>query len=126
MNIWAPSPASRCAARIAGAASIWRKRWCDYETAKARTAPTAAVPAPRRTEQPYATGSAIVVEHDAARLDPAVWGTETSMTAEAASLRTAPVQREENGMRVFFLEHDHTRTPRPVPSGMALPGLTRT
>lgn len=80
----------------------------------------------RRTEQPYATGSAIVVEHDAARLDPAVWGTETSMTAEAASLRTAPVQREENGMRVFFLEHDHTRTPRPVPSGMALPGLTRT
>lgn len=56
---------------------------------------------PRRTEQPYATGSAIVVEHDAARLDPAVWGTETSMAAEAASLRTAPVQREENGMRVF-------------------------
>nr|WSU77285.1 hypothetical protein OG499_31930 [Streptomyces anulatus] len=59
------------------------------------------MPAPRRTEQPYATGSAIVVEHDAARLDLAVWGTETSMTAEAASLRAAPVQREENGMRVF-------------------------
>lgn len=36
-----------------------------------------------------------------AELDPAVRGTETSMTAEAAPLRTAPVQREENGMRVF-------------------------
>ena len=50
--------------------AIWRK-WCDYETAKAREAKTAttAVPAPRRSEQPYATGSAIVVEHDAARLD---------------------------------------------------------
>ncbi|MFG2407101.1 multiprotein-bridging factor 1 family protein [Streptomyces brevispora] len=218
--------------------AIW-KRWLDFETAKARTSPMAAVPAPRRVEQPYATGSAIVVEHDAARLDydgrlyrltmrrllrntgtepitrypirisvdrypgepelsnahcrehpltwgelalsatcrgeamrwqtkhdrdafkevwllfeneqgrfplypgesvwieyaysvgeekwgrwfqravrlptehlgvelafpaeldPAVWGTETSMTAEAAPLRTAPVQREESGMRVF-------------------------
>ncbi|MFD8064192.1 multiprotein-bridging factor 1 family protein [Streptomyces cyaneofuscatus] len=36
-----------------------------------------------------------------ARFDPAVWGTETSMTAEAAPLRTAPVQREENGLRIF-------------------------
>lgn len=34
-------------------------------------------------------------------LDPVVWGTETSMTAEAAPLRTAPVQHEENAMRVF-------------------------
>ncbi|MFE6779064.1 XRE family transcriptional regulator [Streptomyces sp. NPDC057702] len=34
-------------------------------------------------------------------LDPAVWGTETSMTAEAVPLRTAPIQREENGMRIF-------------------------
>lgn len=50
--------------------AIWRK-WCDYETAKAREARanTTAVSAPRRSEQPYATGSAIVVEHDAARLD---------------------------------------------------------
>ncbi|MFD5555652.1 multiprotein-bridging factor 1 family protein [Streptomyces sp. NPDC127068] len=47
--------------------AIW-KRWLDYETAKAPSAP-AAVPASRRAEQPYATGSAIVVEHDAARLD---------------------------------------------------------
>ncbi|MYR04547.1 helix-turn-helix domain-containing protein [Streptomyces sp. SID6137] len=218
--------------------AIW-KRWLDYEAAKARTAPAPPTPAPRRAEQPYATGSAIVVEHDAARLDydgslyrltmrrllrntgsepitrylirisvdrypgepersnahyrehpltwdelaltatcggeamhwqtkhdrdafkevwllfdneqgrfplypgepvwieyaysvgdekwgrwfqravrlptehlavelafpadldPAVWGTETSMTAEAVPLRTAPIQREENGMRVF-------------------------
>ncbi|MFI5689752.1 helix-turn-helix domain-containing protein [Streptomyces sp. NPDC051636] len=50
--------------------AIWR-RWNDYETARTRqtTAAAAAVPASRPTEQPYATGSAIVVEHDAARLD---------------------------------------------------------
>ncbi|MFG2794680.1 hypothetical protein [Streptomyces sp. NPDC048419] len=36
-----------------------------------------------------------------AALDPVVWGTETSMTAEAAPLRTAPVRTEEDGMRVF-------------------------
>jgi transcriptional regulator with XRE-family HTH domain len=48
--------------------AIWR-RWNEYETARTRATPTtAAVPAPR-PEQPYATGSAIVVEHDAARLD---------------------------------------------------------
>ncbi|WP_414170041.1 helix-turn-helix domain-containing protein [Streptoverticillium reticulum] len=49
-----------------------RRRWCDYEQAKAREGqarrPPAATPAPRRPEQPYATGSALVVEHDAARL----------------------------------------------------------
>ncbi|MES9505525.1 helix-turn-helix transcriptional regulator [Streptomyces sp. NPDC000609] len=48
--------------------AIW-KRWLEYETARAPVAPVAVVPAPRRSEQPYATGSAIVVEHDAARLD---------------------------------------------------------
>ncbi|MGV9576695.1 helix-turn-helix domain-containing protein [Streptomyces sp. NPDC003509] len=48
--------------------AIW-KRWLEYETARAPVAPTAVAPAPRRSEQPYATGSAIVVEHDAARLD---------------------------------------------------------
>ena len=48
--------------------AIWR-RWCDYEQARARTRrPTATPPAQRRPEQPYATGSALVVEHDAARL----------------------------------------------------------
>ncbi|MCX5398547.1 helix-turn-helix transcriptional regulator [Streptomyces sp. NBC_00102] len=47
--------------------AIW-KRWLDYEAAKVRTAPAPPVQAPRRAEQPYATGSAIVVEHDAARL----------------------------------------------------------
>lgn len=41
-----------------------------YEAARARqTTATAAVPPPRRSEQPYAAGSAIVVEHDTARLD---------------------------------------------------------
>lgn len=50
--------------------AIWRK-WCDYEMARARQAQTATVSVspPRRSEQPYATGSAIIVEHDAARLD---------------------------------------------------------
>ncbi|MFE5737454.1 hypothetical protein [Streptomyces celluloflavus] len=51
--------------------AIWR-RWCDYEQAKAGEGqarrPPAATPAQRRPEQPYATGSALVVEHDAARL----------------------------------------------------------
>ncbi|MET8947224.1 helix-turn-helix transcriptional regulator [Streptomyces sp. NPDC004542] len=55
--------------------AVWR-RWCEYETARAREAKAretkaaaTGVPTPRRSEQPYATGSAIVVEHDAARLD---------------------------------------------------------
>ncbi|MGA4840534.1 helix-turn-helix domain-containing protein [Streptomyces sp. G45] len=48
--------------------AIWR-RWCDYEQARTRTRrQPAAPPAQRRHEQPYATGSALVVEHDAARL----------------------------------------------------------
>ncbi|WNI31274.1 helix-turn-helix transcriptional regulator [Streptomyces sp. ITFR-6] len=52
--------------------AIWR-RWRDYEQAKVRETrmvrrPPGAVPAPRRPEQPYATGSALVVEHDTARL----------------------------------------------------------
>lgn len=47
--------------------AIWR-RWCDYEQAKARTRRPVAPPAQRGPEQPYATGSALVVEHDAARL----------------------------------------------------------
>ncbi|WP_372411485.1 hypothetical protein [Streptomyces luteireticuli] len=34
-------------------------------------------------------------------LDPVVWGTETSMTAEASPLRTATVRRDENGTRLF-------------------------
>ncbi|WP_380285948.1 multiprotein-bridging factor 1 family protein [Kitasatospora purpeofusca] len=48
--------------------AVW-KRWLDYEAAKNRAAPAAALPAPRRPEQPYATGSAIIVAHDGARLD---------------------------------------------------------
>lgn len=50
--------------------AIWR-RWCEYEAAKApeAKAATTGVPTPRRSEQPYATGSAIVVAHDGARLD---------------------------------------------------------
>ncbi|MFK0296317.1 multiprotein-bridging factor 1 family protein [Streptomyces sp. NPDC090442] len=48
--------------------AIWR-RWCDYEQARAKSRrQSLAPPAQRRHEQPYATGSALVVEHDAARL----------------------------------------------------------
>ncbi|MEU8482303.1 hypothetical protein [Streptomyces sp. NPDC048641] len=36
-----------------------------------------------------------------AALNCAVWGTETSMTAEASPLRTASSQRDEQGTRVF-------------------------
>ncbi|MEV6673185.1 helix-turn-helix transcriptional regulator [Streptomyces sp. NPDC051162] len=46
-----------------------RKRWCEYEAARARAHSPATPPTPRRAEQPYATGSALMVEHDAARLD---------------------------------------------------------
>ncbi|MFJ5103114.1 multiprotein-bridging factor 1 family protein [Streptomyces sp. NPDC088554] len=48
--------------------AIW-KRWLDYEAAKVRTSRTTTPLAPRKAEQPYATGAAIIVEHDAARLD---------------------------------------------------------
>jgi transcriptional regulator with XRE-family HTH domain len=34
-------------------------------------------------------------------LDPVVWGTETSMSAEASPLRTPPVRTEEDAMRIF-------------------------
>ncbi|MFC7811404.1 helix-turn-helix domain-containing protein [Streptomyces olivaceus] len=49
--------------------AIWR-RWGDYEQARVRATNRPAVPesTSSRTEQPYATGSALVVEHDAALL----------------------------------------------------------
>ncbi|MGH3766584.1 MAG: helix-turn-helix domain-containing protein [Pseudonocardiaceae bacterium] len=39
-------------------------------------------------------------------LDAVVWGTETSMTAEANPLRTAPKRRQEDGMRIFTWSTD--------------------
>ncbi|MFE7130546.1 helix-turn-helix domain-containing protein [Streptomyces sp. NPDC057638] len=36
-----------------------------------------------------------------AALDPVVWGTETSMTAEASPLRTPPVRSDDGSLRVF-------------------------
>ncbi|MGW1629146.1 peptide deformylase [Streptomyces anthocyanicus] len=48
--------------------AIWH-RWCEYETARLRSTKPAAVPTARKAEQPYATGSSVLVEHDAARLD---------------------------------------------------------
>ncbi|MFF2402700.1 helix-turn-helix domain-containing protein [Streptomyces goshikiensis] len=39
-----------------------------------------------------------------AALDPVVWGTETSMTAEASPVRTAPSRRDEDGVRIFRWE----------------------
>lgn len=36
-----------------------------------------------------------------AAFDPVVWGTETSMTAEASPLRTPPLRTDEDGVRLF-------------------------
>ncbi|WP_232794963.1 hypothetical protein [Kitasatospora sp. NRRL B-11411] len=36
-----------------------------------------------------------------AGLDPVVWGTETSMTAESVPLRTAPERRDSTGRRIY-------------------------
>ncbi|MGW1617055.1 helix-turn-helix domain-containing protein [Streptomyces sp. NPDC002285] len=73
--------------------AIWRK-WNEYETARARqTTAAAAVPAPRRTEQPYATGSAIVVEHDAARLDYDGSRYRLTMRRLLRNTGTAPITR---------------------------------
>ncbi|WP_406202697.1 helix-turn-helix domain-containing protein [Kitasatospora sp. NBC_01560] len=47
--------------------AIWR-RWLDYDAARSRSRTPAAPPVPRRPEQPYASGAAIVVEHDEAAL----------------------------------------------------------
>ncbi|MFG2916409.1 multiprotein-bridging factor 1 family protein [Kitasatospora sp. NPDC048298] len=48
--------------------AIWR-RWTEYEGARARSRPQAGSPVPRRPDQPYASGSAILVEHDEAVLE---------------------------------------------------------
>lgn len=45
-----------------------------------------------------------------------VWGTETSMTAEASPLRTLPVRSNDGEMRQIHLDHAHARPPRSVPS----------
>ncbi|GAA2277642.1 hypothetical protein GCM10010430_74380 [Kitasatospora cystarginea] len=47
--------------------AIWR-RWTEYE-GRARSRPQAGPPAQRQPEQPYASGSAILVGHDDAALD---------------------------------------------------------
>ncbi|WP_328953039.1 helix-turn-helix transcriptional regulator [Kitasatospora purpeofusca] len=48
--------------------AIWR-RWTEYEGARARSRPQAGPPVPRRPDQPYASGSAILVEQDEAVLE---------------------------------------------------------
>ncbi|MFE2727572.1 multiprotein-bridging factor 1 family protein [Kitasatospora sp. NPDC059327] len=47
--------------------AIWR-RWTEYDAGRTRSRPQGGPPAPRRPEQPYASGSAILVEHDEAVL----------------------------------------------------------
>ncbi|MFG2227619.1 hypothetical protein [Streptomyces sp. NPDC048644] len=60
-------------------------------------------------------------------LDPVVWGTETSMTAEASPLRTPLLRSDDGEIRQFFhVDHDHTRPARSVPFGVAFPGTART
>jgi len=73
--------------------AIWR-RWSEYESARARqTTAAAAVPAPRQAEQPYATGSAIVVAHDAARLDYDGSAYRLTMRRLLRNTGTAPITR---------------------------------
>ncbi|WP_233289969.1 helix-turn-helix transcriptional regulator [Kitasatospora sp. MBT66] len=47
--------------------AIWR-RWTEYDSIRIRARTHHAPPEPRQPEQPYASGSALVVEHDEARL----------------------------------------------------------
>ncbi|WP_241846998.1 hypothetical protein [Streptomyces sp. CB02414] len=42
-----------------------------------------------------------------AALDPAVWGTVTSMTSEASPLNSVPTRREEDGTTVFTWSTGH-------------------
>ncbi|MEU6460089.1 helix-turn-helix transcriptional regulator [Streptomyces sp. NPDC047065] len=74
--------------------AIWR-RWGEYESARARQSTPAAppMPAPRAVEQPYATGSAIVVEHDAARLDYDGHRYRLTMRRLLRNTGTAPITR---------------------------------
>ncbi|MGF1426859.1 helix-turn-helix domain-containing protein [Kitasatospora sp. LaBMicrA B282] len=60
---------ARRAEEILNAGKGIRRRWLDYEGAKSRMTASAVPPSPRRPEQPYATGSAIIVAHDGAHLD---------------------------------------------------------
>ncbi|GGT45238.1 hypothetical protein GCM10010254_75220 [Streptomyces chromofuscus] len=78
---------------VLNAGKAIRHLWCEYEDAKIRaTKPAANVPV-RRTEQPYATGSAIVVEHDAARLDFDGNGYRLTMRRILRNTGTDPITR---------------------------------
>ena len=73
--------------------AIWR-RWREYEKARTRnnrTLPSA--PEPRLPEQPYATGSALVVEHDAARLQYDGRSYRLTMRRRLRNTGTEPVTR---------------------------------
>ncbi|WP_309049156.1 helix-turn-helix transcriptional regulator [Streptomyces sp.] len=73
--------------------AIWH-RWGEYESARARqTTAAAAVPPARGPEQPYAAGSAIVVAHDAARLDYDGRAYRLTMRRLLRNTGTAPITR---------------------------------
>ncbi|MEW2273378.1 hypothetical protein [Streptomyces griseofuscus] len=55
-----------------------------------------------------------------ADLDPVVWGTETSDRRGRTAADGPDTARGERDVGLL-LEHRRTRTPRPVPSGMAVP-----
>ncbi|MEU6680976.1 helix-turn-helix transcriptional regulator [Streptomyces sp. NPDC046925] len=71
--------------------AIWH-RWCDYDAARTRTRQPAAPPAPRGAE-PYAIGSALVVEHDQARLDYDGTHYRLTMRRRLRNTGTEPVTR---------------------------------
>ncbi|MFF0294365.1 helix-turn-helix domain-containing protein [Kitasatospora sp. NPDC004614] len=58
---------ARLADEVLNAGKAIRRRWTEFDSVRIRTR-AQQPPAPRRTEQPYASGSALVVEHDEARL----------------------------------------------------------
>ncbi|MEU6486958.1 helix-turn-helix transcriptional regulator [Streptomyces sp. NPDC046887] len=73
--------------------AIWR-RWRDYEQARTRNRPTPATPpTPHRPEQSYATGSALLVEHDAAHLTYDGRSYRLTMRRLLRNIGTEPVTR---------------------------------
>ena len=69
------------------------QRFTAYENARRTSAGAAATPQPRRADLPYATGSALVVEHDQARLDYDGASYRLTMRRRLRNTGTEPITR---------------------------------
>jgi hypothetical protein len=69
------------------------QRFAAYETARRTSTGGAAVPQPRRADLPYATGTALVVEHDQARLDYDGSSYRLTMRRRLCNTGTEPITR---------------------------------